>query len=274
MDTLTYRVKIRDVLFFTALAMISIAAHAFLLFGFVLSFQPLEKRAEKQLMKVGFVKRVRSSPEISPKFRPSAVPDPVVQERPKMKENQPLPPSPAPEEIELIEEAPEAFSQFLDELENAERVAEFEFKPDSYDILEDSAPIAAPDEDPPRDEDPSREIPGTPGKVLGPRVEMVVTRVPRDAGKSPPTYIETRFSQVKFPNIQIKRKDFQKGWLSVYFVISVDSRGRIEDIRRVRPREPDDLQMLFVDALLETVNTWTFDRKKSFIHVDVRFYVE
>ena len=163
---------------------------------------------------------------------------------------------------------PEAFSQFLDELEDAELVAEFEFKGDSYDILEDSPPIAAPDED------PAQEVPGIPKNLLDPRVQMVVTRVPRDAGTSPPTFIETRFSQVEYPNIQIERKDYQKGWLSVYLVIAIDSGGRIEDIDRVRPRELDELETIFVDASLETVNTWTFPRKKSFIHVDVRFYVE
>ncbi len=269
MDTYTYRVKIRNVLFFTSLAMISIVMHVFLLLGFDLSLQSLGKAGEKQVMKIGFVRKVRSRPEKSSK--PSAVPEPTAQARPKMKKEQLFRPTlaeaEAKEEGEQIGEMPEAFSQFLDELRDIEQLKdieqadEFAFKSDSYDILEDSSPVAAPDEYPS-------------GKALDSRVQMVVTRVLRDAGKSPPTFIETRFSLVEYPNLQIEKKDYQKGWLSVYLVISVDSRGEIEDIRRVRPRAPDDLEELFLDVLMEAVNTWAFDRKKSYIHVDVRFYVE
>lgn len=259
MDALTYRVKVKDVLFFSALALISIALHAFLLFGFNLDFRPLERHAGRRLIRVDFVKRAKPRLAQTPRFRPSPLPERTVPERPMMKKNLPLAPTPILEED--VEEAPDAFSRFLEDLEDVERMSDFEFEGDSYDILAGGVPVASPDES------PAQGVPGVPEDMLDPRVQMIVNSYP-------PTSIERKYSYVLYPDIKIEKKDYQKGWTSVYFEVAIDSRGGIEEIELLRPREPNELERTFVDAVLETIHTWRFDRKRAEIHVDVRFYVE
>jgi hypothetical protein len=270
MDALTYRVKVKDVLFFVTLAMISLILHAALLFGFNLTFKPLERRvSKKQLMKVDFSRGVSAQRKGIPRTLFSPVPDPETMERPLAKKNRPVAPAQTADEgADVPEEMPEAFSQFLDELDEPEEMSYFEFQGENYDILEGGSFVKS------LLEGPDQGAPGLPKGRLDPRVQMVVTRVLRNAGKTPPTFVETGYPHINYPDIQVEKKDYQAGWTSVYILISVDSKGGVEEITRIRPSKPDEVQMVFVDAALQAIDTWEFQEEKSFIHVDVRFYVE
>jgi outer membrane biosynthesis protein TonB len=264
MDALTYKVKVKDVLFFATLAMISLALHAILLFGFNISLGARKDRPEeRKLMKVGFVKRQRpAAPVQAPRKLQSPKPNPEVKKRPSMKKDQLVPPAPIPEKGAKEEEViPEAFSQFLEDLDNVEQVADFEFQGDSYDVLEGGRPIAG------SKEGRVEGAHGVSDSTLDSRVQMVVNSYPA-------TSIERTYSFVQYPDLKVKKKDYQKGWMSVYFEIDVDNRGRIEELELIRPRIPNELEQLFVDAVIETIRAWRFDRKKTEIHVDVRFFVE
>ena len=82
------------------------------------------------------------------------------------------------------------------------------------------------------------------------------------------------FRKFYSPDSYREKKNFQKGWISVYYVIDIDSKGEVGEIRLMRPKNPSELESIFLKSVLETIRTWQFKKEKSFVHVDVRFYVE
>lgn len=159
------------------------------------------------------------------------------------------------------ETAPEAFSQFLQGLDSAGVSSSRSFGGDSYDALKDSLSSAA------KGQGPAKATPTATRHVLDPRVQMVVNSYP-------PTSIERNYPRVQYPSIKVDKKDYQKGWTSVYFQILTNSDGRIVDINLLRPEKPTEFERVFVEAVRSTVQTWKLDRTKAEVHVDVRFYVE
>jgi hypothetical protein len=222
------------------------------------------------MMKVDFMMKAEPGRVRTVMPRPSPIPDPTRPERPAMKKNKPLAPTPITEEpIEIPPEMPDAFSKFLDQLENVEEDSPFDFEGETYDdILQGGFQIAG------LGDEARRGRPGIPERILDSRVQVVVTRVPRGVGKNPPTYIEDGYTDVPYPKIEVEKRDYQKGWTSVYYVISIDSEGEVEEIRLMRPKNPNELESVFLKSVLETIRTWQFKKEKSFVHVDVRFYVE
>ncbi len=240
MDALTRRVKVKDVVFFSALALISIALHAILLFGFNINFLPPEKRLVGRTIRVGFIKRTQSKPTQAPRIRPK------TREPAKIQSEKSAAPAPVlEEEPEALEQPPEEFSQFLEKLDDLKQTSDAAFEGDSYDILEGGAPAMGVDE----------------GLALGALSEkrgLLDLRVQMVVSSYPSTSIERKYRQVPYPGVPIERKDYQKGWTSVYFEIRTDSKGRVTRLDLIRPRSPDELERIFVEAVQEEIRSWKF----------------
>ncbi len=104
--------------------------------------------------------------------------------------------------------------------------------------------------------------------TLDRRVQMVVKSYP-------PTSIEENFDYISYPEIIIKRSNFQRGWCRVYLVLSLDSRGTIERIAIERPKPDERNQYRQLIATVESaVKRWRYETQSAEVHVDVRFYVE
>jgi hypothetical protein len=100
------------------------------------------------------------------------------------------------------------------------------------------------------------------------RVQMVVKSYP-------PTDIERNFDPIPYPEVIIRRSKFQQGWCQVYLIVDVDDGGDVTRIAIERP--PQELRAQFeslVRAVETAVRSWDYDKVKSEVHVDVRFYVE
>jgi outer membrane biosynthesis protein TonB len=270
MDALTYKIKVRDVLFFAVLTMVSLALHAILLFGFNLNLGALKDRPkEKRLMKIEFLERPKPVPVLVPRELKNPIASPVPKDLPSKKMDQPVPPSPEvanPEEEK--ETVPEAFEQFLKDLYKNDKVAEFKFGGENYDDLAIEDMMKEQMENIKETmKEPVESVGEKWGKTLDARVQMVVNSYPT-------TSIEHTYSYVPYPNLEVKKKDYQKGWMSIYVEVRVDSRGRIDELHLIRPQFPNELEQLFADSVIEAIRAWRFDRRKAEIHVDVRFYVE
>ncbi len=100
------------------------------------------------------------------------------------------------------------------------------------------------------------------------RVQMVVTSYPT-------TSIERYFDPISYPEVIIRKSNFQQGWCQVYLVLSVSDRG---DILRVSIERPSAESRSQYEALINTVESavrsWDYDRVAAEVHVDVRFFVE
>lgn len=100
------------------------------------------------------------------------------------------------------------------------------------------------------------------------RVKMVVKSYPK-------TSIEDSFDYIRYPEIIIKRSNFQSGWCRVYLVLRVDSSGGISKVEIERPKAAERAQYRqLIDSVESAVRRWSYDRASAEVHVDVRFYVE
>lgn len=102
---------------------------------------------------------------------------------------------------------------------------------------------------------------------LDPRVQMVVTSYPQ-------TGIESRFSQVPYPDLKIKKARYVSGWWNVYIKVFTDSYGKVTRMDVLRPESDGELERIFVEKVKKEISRWTFDPVDAQIHVDVRFHVE
>jgi hypothetical protein len=99
------------------------------------------------------------------------------------------------------------------------------------------------------------------------RVQMIVKSYPS-------TSIEDNFDSIRYPEIIIKRSNFQRGWCRVYLVLNVGG-GRIRKIHVERPRsEVREQYARLIEAVEAAVGDWDYDKGEAEVHVDVRFYVE
>jgi hypothetical protein len=104
--------------------------------------------------------------------------------------------------------------------------------------------------------------------LLDRRVQMIVKSYPQ-------TSIEENFDYIRYPEIIIRRSNFQTGWCQVYIVLSVDGRGNITNTRIKRPRKEEMEQFeTLIKTVKSAVGRWRFDSTAAEVHVDVRFYVE
>lgn len=100
------------------------------------------------------------------------------------------------------------------------------------------------------------------------RVQMIVKSYPA-------TSIEEDFDYIRYPEIIIKRSNFQRGWCRVYLVLSVNSGGGIDNVAIERPK-PDEYSQYrqLINAVESAVKRWRYEPQRAEVHVDVRFYVE
>ncbi len=104
--------------------------------------------------------------------------------------------------------------------------------------------------------------------LLDRRVQMIVKSYP-------PTSIEENFDYIRYPEIIIKRSNFQTGWCQVYLVLNIDGRGKVASTRITRPREEEMEQFeTLIKTVKSAVGRWRYDSTPTEVHVDVRFYVE
>ena len=100
------------------------------------------------------------------------------------------------------------------------------------------------------------------------RVQLVVKSYPR-------TDIEETYPPIAYPEVVIRKSNFQQGWCQVYLVITVDGSGDVANVLVERPRPADRAQY---EALIRTVEasvrSWDYDKVSAEVHVDARFYVE
>lgn len=108
---------------------------------------------------------------------------------------------------------------------------------------------------------------GTGGVFLDPRVRMVVTSYP-------PTSIEQRYTQVRYPDLKIRKSEYTTGWWNVYLQIRTDGSGRVTSLKVLRPETEGPMEKIFIAQVRREVERWSFDRTPAEINVDVRFYVE
>lgn len=100
------------------------------------------------------------------------------------------------------------------------------------------------------------------------RVQMIVKSYPR-------TEIEEYHDAIPYPELIIRRSNFQQGWCQVYLVLEIDDRGEIRSVVVERPRPGDRASFeALIAAVEKSVRSWEYDNLASEVHVDVRFYVE
>jgi len=100
------------------------------------------------------------------------------------------------------------------------------------------------------------------------RVQMVVTSYP-------PSPIEDDHGTIPYPEVIIRKSDFQQGWCQVYLILAVSDRGEVLDVAVERPRSEERPRYApLIKAVDDAVRSWDYDKVKAEVHVDVRFYVE
>jgi hypothetical protein len=100
------------------------------------------------------------------------------------------------------------------------------------------------------------------------RVQMVVKSYPA-------TDIERGFEPIPYPEVIIRRSNFQQGWCQVYLIVDVDDDGGVRHITIERPHEGSRPQFeALIRAVEAAVRSWDYDKVQTEVHVDVRFYVE
>jgi len=100
------------------------------------------------------------------------------------------------------------------------------------------------------------------------RVQMIVKSYP-------PSAIEEDYGAIPYPEVIIRKSNFQQGWCQVYLVLEVDDDGEVGRVTVERPRPGDRSGFEpLIGAVEGAVRAWDYDRVKTEVHVDVRFYVE
>jgi uncharacterized membrane protein YgcG len=100
------------------------------------------------------------------------------------------------------------------------------------------------------------------------RVQMVVKSYP-------PTAVEQDFQPIPYPEVIIRRSNFQQGWCQVYLIVDLDAGGEITRITVERPHQESQARFAaLINAVEAAVRSWDYDKVNAEVHVDVRFYVE
>jgi uncharacterized membrane protein YgcG len=100
------------------------------------------------------------------------------------------------------------------------------------------------------------------------RVQMVVKSYP-------PTRIERDFDPIPYPEVIIRRSNFQQGWCQVYLIVDIGEGGEVARISIERPHQESRAQFeALIRAVEAAVRSWKYDKIIAEVHVDVRFYVE
>ncbi len=100
------------------------------------------------------------------------------------------------------------------------------------------------------------------------RVQMIIKSYP-------PSRIEEDYDAISYPEVIIRKSNFQQGWCQVYLVLTINDSGEVEDVAVERPQAGDRARFeSLIKAVEGSVRSWDYDRVRAEVHVDVRFYVE
>lgn len=109
----------------------------------------------------------------------------------------------------------------------------------------------------------------------GPAEAMLDRRVQMVVSSTPKTRIEERYPPIAYPEVVIRKSNFQQGWCQVYLVVWVKAGGEVGEIVVERPspenRRPYEA---LIKAVEESVRDWDYDKVRAEVHIDARFYVE
>jgi uncharacterized membrane protein YgcG len=115
---------------------------------------------------------------------------------------------------------------------------------------------------------PARPAPVPHEAALDRRVQMIVKSYP-------PSRIEEDYDAIPYPGGVIRKSNFQQGWCQVYLVLEINDSGDVEKVNVERPQAPERAQFeLLIKAVEGSVRNWDYDKVRTEVHVDVRFYVE
>ncbi|MHB8834877.1 MAG: hypothetical protein ACYC9Y_04120 [Candidatus Methylomirabilia bacterium] len=104
--------------------------------------------------------------------------------------------------------------------------------------------------------------------ALDRRVQMIVKSYP-------PSRVEEDFLSIPYPEVIIRKSNFQQGWCQVYLVLTVNDRAEVESVIVERPEAADRTRFgPLIKAVESAVRSWDYDTVRAEVHVDVRFYVE
>ncbi len=93
----------------------------------------------------------------------------------------------------------------------------------------------------------------------------------------PSTSIEKNFTDIPYPEaIKIRKSNLRSGVSRVYLRLLINEDGEIERVFIRSPKTEADKKKykIFLDAVIDTVSTWDYDRQKAIVFVDVRFTIE
>jgi len=100
------------------------------------------------------------------------------------------------------------------------------------------------------------------------RVQMIIKSYP-------PSRIEEDYRAIPYPEVIIRKSNFQQGWCQVYLVLQINDSGEVDNVNVERPEAAERARFVPLIAAVESaVRSWDYDRVKAEVHVDVRFYVE
>jgi len=104
--------------------------------------------------------------------------------------------------------------------------------------------------------------------ALDRRVQMIIKSYP-------PSRIEEDHDAIPYPGVIIRKSNFQQGWCQVYLVLEINDSGEVEKVNVERPQAEERAQFeLLIKAVEGSVRGWDYDKVRTEVHVDVRFYVE
>jgi hypothetical protein len=116
---------------------------------------------------------------------------------------------------------------------------------------------------------------GRGGKSAGSREGELDRRVQMIVKSYPPSMIEENYEAIPYPGVIIRKSNFQQGWCQVYLVLQINDSGEVERVNVERPQaEERALFERLIKAVEGSVRGWDYDKVRTEVHVDVRFYVE
>ncbi len=86
--------------------------------------------------------------------------------------------------------------------------------------------------------------------------------------------LDSRLSQVPYPDLKVRKAQYTSGWWNVYFQLRTDQSGRVVSAKKLLPVTDGALVTIFVEQVRREIARWSFDPVEAEINVDVRFYVE
>ncbi|MFC1856343.1 hypothetical protein ACFL2A_07395 [Thermodesulfobacteriota bacterium] len=120
------------------------------------------------------------------------------------------------------------------------------------------------------EEEPEEVASVVPEKFLGTMATPIVT-------SQPYTSIMTTFTDIPYPaEVKIKKEKLKAGICRVYIRLDINSDGELINAHVRAPKTKADRAKyaIFLETVMETVNSWKFDDQLATVFVDVRFTID